>query len=153
VSENAFAAVEAFRVVPVNESPVPSVISSTAPAPAVPLHSNLSVFMARVVALSHVKTIFQSETAVSNSAFVHVIHAIEVWSPVLSPDKVVIPNLLLIVAVVSSPVFVPSAVPVPPAFASSAACKSVWSASVPVIAHQAPPGSPCGHVGPVGQTN
>jgi len=32
-----------------------------------------------------------------------------VWSPVLSPDKSlpIIPNLLLIVSVVSSPVFVP----------------------------------------------
>lgn len=62
-----------------------------------------------------------------------------VWSPVLLPDSVVIPSLLLIVAVVSSPVFVPSAVPEPPAFESSAACKSVWSASVPVIVHQAGP--------------
>ena len=42
-----------------------------------------------------------------NCAIVQVIHTILVWSPVLLQESVVILNFDLIVAVVSSPVFVP----------------------------------------------
>jgi hypothetical protein len=51
-----------------------------------------------------------------------------VWSPVLDPDSVVIPSLVLIVAVVSSPVLVPERLDAP-----SAPVKVILSEVVSIV--------------------
>jgi hypothetical protein len=62
---------------------------------------------------------FPSVQAVSNCAFVPDIPTIEVWSPVLEPERVVIPSLERIVVPVSSPEFVPLVFPI------TVSCESV----------------------------
>ena len=53
------------------------------------------------------KLALTSDAFAFNARFVMVANELTSWSPVLEPLKVMIPNLVLIVAVVSSPSFVP----------------------------------------------